>query len=790
MLSLKLALRFLSRQKVFTIINGLGLALCLASCIVLGRYLYCQWTPDRHVIDPETCFTLFEDEDNGSHSLTSVRWAKNTYLEEGRKFIDGLIVEKCDIVPYPESSIQIGASAHPCQFIVVDSTFTHFFQYDVEGDASALRREDACWVSADYLTQLGLTAEEALDTTLSAIQHNFHIAGIFHHPDGEVILHPDVILPSSAFGQLNRMEDAIVRVRPDFDAEAVNQQLSTFKMKNDGKDTWGTKTLKIEFVPWQDIYLHHENGIPDDLRHWGNATLCWILSAVLLLIFVIGFINFINLNMVLWQHRQHETGVRRVFGRKKIQICLDLWVEHLLLISAAIGLAWLLVQLSTPYLSSLLSQTTAGTHFDLLITLGMVILLPPLAMLYPTIQQLHAAPILSMQQRGGSVQSLKARTIILGFQYFITISLIVMSFWMHSHLDFLLQAPLGFDADRVLLVRPVFISEHWEYENGRQVDLTNRDEITPLLEQYAERLAQSPCVEQFCYTSELPLANDYTDTYYNGRDEQYELKWFQTSPKWFEVFGIKLQEGVMPIPSSFWDVRKTGTLINGWLVDKTCLHTLGYDQLDGAVARRKMPIIISVDGDYGKELAPIQGIVNDHYCNHRTTGKSPCIYYVAVDEETKYWTDDTYLAIRCQEGQQQELWDLVSKLQKEIFPDQTPERRWMSDLVDAQYKDDRLIAQVYSLLPLWPSSSAVWDCWVCRSSTSVSATVRLPSVRHMELTAVTSICCSAASTSSSCSLPLCSVFQSLIFSSSATQSPLSRVLPSLPPSTSSPSVWC
>ena len=153
----------------------------------------------------------------------------------------------------------------------------------------------------------------------------------------------------------------------------------------------------------------------------------------------------------------------------------------------------------------------------------------------------------------------------------------------------------------------------------------------------------------------------------------------------------------MPIPSSYINARKTGTLINGWLVDKTCLHTLGYDQLDGATARRETPLIISVDGDYGKELAPIQGIVNDHYCNHRTTGKSPCIYYVAVDEETKYWTDDTYLAIRCREGQQQQVLDLVAKLQKEIFYEQTPELKWMSDLVDAQYKDDRLIAQVYSL---------------------------------------------------------------------------------------------
>ena len=96
-------------------------------------------------------------------------------------------------------------------------------------------------------------------------------------------------------------------------------------------------------------------------------------------------------------------------------------------------------------------------------------------------------------------------------------------------------------------------------------------------------------------------------------------------------------------------------------------------------------------------LPPIQGIVNDHYSGHRTTGKKPCIYFVCNEEQFRYWREDTYLAIRCRKGQQQELWDLITKLQNEISPDQTPERRWMSDIVDAQYKDDRLIAQVYSL---------------------------------------------------------------------------------------------
>ena len=49
--TLKFAFRFLYRQKAFSIINILGLALSLACCIILSRYLYRVYNIDSHAID-------------------------------------------------------------------------------------------------------------------------------------------------------------------------------------------------------------------------------------------------------------------------------------------------------------------------------------------------------------------------------------------------------------------------------------------------------------------------------------------------------------------------------------------------------------------------------------------------------------------------------------------------------------------------------------------------------------------------------------------------------------------
>jgi hypothetical protein len=448
--------------------------------------------------------------------------------------------------------------------------------------------------------------------------------------------------------------------------------------------------------------MNHDNfGDFVLMRHHGNATLCWILAGVLLLIFVVGIINFINLNLVLWQRRQHEAGVRRVFGRRKRQICLDLWIEHLVLIAAAILLAWLIVQLSTPYVVAMLGDSIAGTRFDLLLTLGFLLLLPPLAMAYPLYRQLHANPISFLQQRGGSIQSLRTRTIILGFQYFITLTLMVLSLWMRSHLDFLLNQPTGFESDRVLLVRPSCLSVFYGWKDGNIFYESNREEITPLLEQYVEKLSQIPSVEALCFTNvdDLPVNDNDNEFYFNRNDEKCELRTIYIPENWFQVFGIKLQEGTMPIPLDFSidPDKRGGNILNGWVVNRSALHVLGYESLDSAIIRRSTPILYTASGQYGLEFAPIQGLVGDHYSSHRTLGISPCIYCIETEEEQKYWREDSYIAIRCHAGQQRQLMTEVEKLQKEIFPSYTPVYQWMSDIVDEQYKSDRMIADVYTL---------------------------------------------------------------------------------------------
>lgn len=701
------AFRFLSRQKVFTLINVMGLALSLACSIVLGRYLYREMTVDRHAIEPETMYVMFRNTED-SHRTMSLDVIKEWYEDAGKEYIDKQVLETCDICLYPEELAKIGEQEQTLRMAMVDSTFTHFFHYDVDGDANAMTQSDACWISAECAESLGLTAEEAKSAHVEILHQTFRIAGIFHNPEGQVLLDTDFILPKHGFLQLDRIPFGVVRVRPDFDADSVNHKLTTFGETDQHKIHWGgTKFTGSQFVNWKDYYFDTDTGDEQwakTSRHHGSSSLCLILSAVLVLIIVVGVVNYINLYMVLWQRRQRESGVRRVFGRQPRHLFMELWSEQMMVTSVSAALAWIIVSLSAPFTEEMLGDTSAGTSFDIMLTVGILLLLPLLAMVYPFVLQLRTTPLKALQHRVGSVQSLKARTVVLGFQYFITFSLVIMSMWMRSHLDFLLNSPLGFDADRVMLVRPAFINTSYGIDNdGNPYIISNREELVDKIKVYTERLKQSPLVEKFCYTSEmkLPLHSWEEKIYYNDKDKECQLRALWVPRTWFDVFGVRLLEGSFPKDVHMeWgknglNYEKNG-IITGYVANQSALKRLGYKTLDGAYARAEEPLIYSYGGEYGNELYPVTGIVNEHYAGHRTLGVSACIFCIE-NEELSYYQDDGYIAIRFRPENKEKLMAYLEKQQKELFPAFDLETQWMADKVANQYESDRVMADVYSL---------------------------------------------------------------------------------------------
>lgn len=698
----KFALRFLSRQKAFTFINILGLALSLACCIVLSRYLYREITAESHAKDIETIIVPYRISDvYGTHLYTDLSDLRDMYKKDFRDELGKVCIESCKFITGSEKDFSCDKRNINVSTLVVDSLFLNFFDYNIEGDRNAMYRPDGCWISRKLLARLGFSVQEAIGKPIVSMGQNLVIAGIFDTPKTKSIYNPDVIISHRATNSWTIMGSEWMRVPKGFDLKAWNEKMHTFEEKEDSRIVWRDNTHENQFLAWKDFYMRPDMGDYDDASELhGDKSVDTILAIVMLLILIVGITNFINLYLVYWQKRQREEGVRRVFGQKGFQLFAELWTELFCITAAAVLFTWLLVEITAPTTNELLRDELAYSNFDWALTACILIVLPLVTLVFPMHRSLQGSVLSKLQIRSGSIQSLRMRTFVLGFQYLITFSLVVMALWMQHHLDFLLNSPIGFEYENVIIAKPLRIYEGYGRDaEGNPTYNSNRREAYDALTIIKDRLKESTNFEACEIINYTPLmhGNHYYD-YVNEKGDEIKALKLQFTPDWLDVFGVKITEGKLFLNDNP-DIKDP--CYDKWVVNETALKALGYNSIDSAYAQSVIPLSIHYDYETkstvkdGIDLVPIVGVLNDFYSQHRTLGLVPTFFHITPG--IQFVDNITNLAIRVKDGHKQAAVDELKKICSEVCPNDELYYHWYKDDVEAQYNDDRLLARIYTL---------------------------------------------------------------------------------------------
>ena len=148
--TLRYALRFLLRARTYTLINLLGLAFSLACCIILLRYIHRELTVDAHGQDLSTIVVPLRDIEGTVYpGENPVRESDGVFAFD-RKWIR----EQCRVVEKENASIFSGDRAFQSDLFAVDSTFFHFFSYQVVEGSLALFRPDVAILTEKYARRL------------------------------------------------------------------------------------------------------------------------------------------------------------------------------------------------------------------------------------------------------------------------------------------------------------------------------------------------------------------------------------------------------------------------------------------------------------------------------------------------------------------------------------------------------------------------------------------------------------------------------------------------------------
>ncbi len=474
----KIALRNLARNKAFSFINVFGLAVGLATCILIMLYIFSEMGYDKQNKDAGRIYRIAYAADNKGAALEKPWAATAAPIAWGLKADMPEVEEATRLLKFPtldKMLLKYEQGSVPKQFYetngyYVDSDFFRIFTYDFKyGNAlTALNEPNSMVISEEVAGKIFGNENpvgKSINIGMPYGDFNYTVKGVFN--DAEIKSHiPAHFFLSMRNGDIgtwvenqtnwatNNIFHTYIKLKKGTDPKAFEKKLQPFIDRRGGDDLKAMGITRQLFIqPLQDIYLHSD--LQNEIAPNGNITYLYILGSIALFVLLIACINFMNLSTARSGKRAKEVGMRKVMGAEKKSLVFQFLGESVVLSMLALLLALLLASVLLPFFNNLAQKNLRlFDRPDLWLWIaGLTVCTGILSGLYPAFYLSSFKPIAVL--KGKLINNFSATTIRKGlvvFQFTISICLILGAIVIVRQLHFLDNRELGFNKNQKIIL--------------------------------------------------------------------------------------------------------------------------------------------------------------------------------------------------------------------------------------------------------------------------------------------------------------------------------------------------
>ena len=472
-----IAIRNLTRNKTFTIINILGLALGTVCCLYIIMYVTDQFGYDRQHKNAANIYRI--------NTVLSIQGGKPLNLGSCSPPIAPTLKKD-----FPEveqftrivATNRLGAKQHILQYgdksifetdaAYADSTFFDVFNYHfVYGNAIKTLDDPYCVVLLKPVASKLFGNTDPVGKTISINngygKHDFKVTAVIDESLGHSHIKVNLLMSMNSGGMgyftYNNIEWAAynyaasyIRLRPNAQIATVEAKLPAL-LKKYGADRLTQMGMRKELHVQALNSIHTTAGHDSELSEPVNSSFLQLLLLIAILIQVIACINFMNLSTAHASKRAKEVGVRKVIGAQIKDLVFHFLGESLLLSCCGVLLALPLLIALLPYFNQL---TNADIHlsflnsfqFWLLLT-GIMLLSGLLSGSFPAFYLSAFKPIRVL--KGNFANHLSAagiRRVLVVFQFVLSILLICGIIVIYSQLNYIKNKDVGFNQHQQIIL--------------------------------------------------------------------------------------------------------------------------------------------------------------------------------------------------------------------------------------------------------------------------------------------------------------------------------------------------
>jgi putative ABC transport system permease protein len=684
---LKIAWRNIQRQKAYSGINIVGLAIGVAACLLILQYVAFELSYENFQEKKDRIYRVQQDRyDKGK---LSTQWAAGAYAV-GNSFKDAVPEIEDYVKVVQRGSVTTQVNNQPLKIekmFYASSSFFNIFTYPlIAGDKNTALKEPFTAALSET------TAEKIFGTTNVVGKHlelnknknsNYTITAVYKDAPVNTQLKPDLLLSYITFVKRNTDSSGrgpetawqwdgcltYLLLGKDANPAVVEKKFVPVVEKFTAEDMKRfNAAVEYHLQSLENIHLYsHYIGEPGEN---GDGNTVYLLLAIAFFIAVIAWLNYINLATARAITRAREVGIRKAVGSQKKQLIFQFLFESALLNGIALVLALLIVMVAIPgfnKLSGLQLSFSLFSRADFWLGLvGLSLIGIFFSGLYPAFVLSNFKPIEVLKGKLGTTkQGSLLRKSLVAFQFSASLFLLIGTVTVYRQIQYMRKQSLGINIDQTLVVPQPVVG----------IDSTFLQKMTA----FKQELQQQSLIKEITVSTNVPgeaVGWNAGGIKLVGADEsaQSQYRVIGVDYDYIKTYGLKLIAG-----RAF--SKEFGSDKSSVIFNKKGVEQLGFDNPQDAIGKKI---------DFWGDQYTIEGVTENFHQQSLREAYEPLILRLIPDVNGP-------ISVKTSAANVAQTIATVKTEWKKFFPGNTFEYFFLDDHFDEQYKADQHFGQVFGL---------------------------------------------------------------------------------------------
>lgn len=686
---LTIAVRNLLKRKVYSFINIGGLAIGVAVCLVILKY-----------VDFELSYDTFHQNAANIYRVTTVNYQngelRGTNAVSGYALGPSLLTDIPEVKNYVRTHPMYGgavisnnpATGEPLRFTeeniqYADSTFFDVFSYEfIEGNrATAFNKPTAMVITETTKKKYFGDATNVIGKTLQIsggwTEGSYEVTGVIKdvpqnsHFQFDFIVNIHSLLQNPQYKNDNGWGwnnfVTYVELYPKANLQNAINKLPAFVEKYQGKELAKSNSkAEIALQPIRAIHINPGNQNEPSQTISINTIYFFIVVAIFIL--AIAWINYINLSTARALERAKEVGVKKSMGVYRSQLILQFMFESIVVNFLSVALSVLIAMALLPALGQIMGKTFQFDFTSLpfwLVIVGLFLIGSFVSGAYPAFVLSSFNPVRVLK---GSVDiagnKFSMRKALVIFQFAASLILIAGTFAIYRQVSFMRTQDKGLTMDQMLIF------------NGPRV--VEREGVIDRLISFKNELKTIVSVENVATSGAIPGGgfNWGTGIRKNNTPEEDNrngsVVW--VDPDFIKTYNIDVVKG------KTWNAESESDM-KSILINEAAITSFGLGTAEKALDEK---IIL------GNDTLAILGVLRNYHWNSLKSEHTPFILAPGKIHGRKF-------SVHLSGKTMHESIEKIEKLYKERFPGNPFTYYFLDDFYNQQYRDDQQFGKIFSM---------------------------------------------------------------------------------------------